>query len=603
MGMSDSSNGVMHEVRNCQNCKKDFTTEQEDFAFYGKMKVPPPTWCPSCRLQRRMLFTNERTLYRSTCGLCKKDIITMYHPDSPFPVYCKQCWWSDKWDETNFGVAVDFSRPFLQQFAELKKRVPRVNLVQEGNMEGSEYCNRATNNKNCYLCFRSTNNEDCLYSHPIVDSRDCVDCFSVSQCERAYGCIDCFKCYNTQFCQESQNCTDSAFLYDCRDCSDCFWCVNLRDKQYYVFNKPYTKEEYFKKIKEFSLKSHSSLVELQRIFAEFADDFIRPSMTATQSEGVSGNWLQGCKNVEKSFMCQNVENGKYLYFIIEAKDCMDYFHFGRGCELIYETSNCGLNCSRMCFDNETFVSCSNLQYCDGCFSSSDCFGCVGLRRGRKYCILNKEYSADEYAELVERIKKHMNTMPYVDERGRRFGYGEFFPPELSPVAYNESVAQEFFPLTKESAHVAGYQWRDSEEKDVRITMSHDQIPDSIEDAGDDILSAVIGCAHAGSCNEQCTRGFKLTKQELAFYKKGGLPIPRLCPNCRHYQRSASRPSSVITHRRRCQCTGTQSENGRYTNSAPHTHGTAPCPNTFETAYSSERKEAIYCRECYAQEIA
>ncbi|MDP2630965.1 MAG: hypothetical protein Q8P56_06200 [Candidatus Uhrbacteria bacterium] len=593
---------MISDIKNCQNCKKDFTVEPEDFLFYEKIHVPPPTWCPPCRLQRRMLFTNERALYRSTCGLCLKDIITMYHPDSEFPVYCKQCWWSDNWNEMSYGMDVDFTRPFLQQVAELKKHVPRVNLVQEGSMEGSEYCNRATNNKNCYLCFRSTNNEDCLYSHPIVDSRDCVDCFSVSQCERAYECSDCIKCYNTQYCQESQNCTDSAFLYDCRNCSNCFGCINLRSKEYYIFNTPHTKEEYIRKMKELSLKSYTRLCEVNKKFSGFTAVCVRPSITATHSEDVSGNWLQDCKNVKESFMCRNAENGKYLYFIIDGKDCMDYFHFGRGCELVYETSNCGLNCSRMYFDNETFMDCSDLQYCDGCFSSFDCFGCVGLRRGRKRCILNKEYPADEYVALVERIKKHMDDMPYVDVQGRRFGYGEFFPPEFSPVAYNESVAQEFFPLTKESALATGYTWRDREEKSLNITMPYDHIPDTIDEVNDDILGHIIGCMHGGTCTEQCTRGFKLTKQELAFYKTVGLPIPRLCPNCRHTQRFGSRPSSVIMYDRRCQCAGTSSQNGVYNNSVGHSHGTAPCSATFKTSYAPERVDIIYCAECYQQEI-
>jgi RNA polymerase subunit RPABC4/transcription elongation factor Spt4 len=37
------------ETKNCQNCKKDFNIEPDDFSFYEKMKVPVPTWCPECR--------------------------------------------------------------------------------------------------------------------------------------------------------------------------------------------------------------------------------------------------------------------------------------------------------------------------------------------------------------------------------------------------------------------------------------------------------------------------------------------------------------------------------------------------------------------------
>ena len=36
---------MMDETRVCQNCKKDFVIEPDDFLFYEKMKVPAPTFC------------------------------------------------------------------------------------------------------------------------------------------------------------------------------------------------------------------------------------------------------------------------------------------------------------------------------------------------------------------------------------------------------------------------------------------------------------------------------------------------------------------------------------------------------------------------------
>ena len=44
----------------------------------------------------------------------------------------------------------------------------------------------------------------------------------------------------------------------------------------------------------------------------------------------------------------------------------------------------------------------------------------------------------------------MNEMPYKDKKGNIYKYGEFFPAELSPFFYNETTAQEYFPLTKEA---------------------------------------------------------------------------------------------------------------------------------------------------------
>jgi len=66
------------ETKTCQNCKAQFTIVPEDFAFYDKLKVPPPTWCPQCRLQRRLTQINVRVLYKRTCDLCKKETLSLF---------------------------------------------------------------------------------------------------------------------------------------------------------------------------------------------------------------------------------------------------------------------------------------------------------------------------------------------------------------------------------------------------------------------------------------------------------------------------------------------------------------------------------------------
>ena len=65
-------------TKQCQNCHQKFNIEPEDFEFYKKISVPPPTFCPDCRLQRRLAFRNERKLYKRKCDLCGKDLIGMY---------------------------------------------------------------------------------------------------------------------------------------------------------------------------------------------------------------------------------------------------------------------------------------------------------------------------------------------------------------------------------------------------------------------------------------------------------------------------------------------------------------------------------------------
>ena len=62
---------MQSEKRNCQNCKIEFPIESEDFLFYEKMEVPAPTWCPDCRMARRLLWRNLRSLYKRDCGLAE----------------------------------------------------------------------------------------------------------------------------------------------------------------------------------------------------------------------------------------------------------------------------------------------------------------------------------------------------------------------------------------------------------------------------------------------------------------------------------------------------------------------------------------------------
>ena len=193
-------------------------------------------------------------------------------------------------------------------------------------------------------------------------------------------------------------------------------------------------------------------------------------------------------------------------------------------------------------------------------------------------------------------------MPYVDAKGRIYKYGEFFPSELSPFAYNETV-QEFFPLTKEEAIKQGFRWRDPEARQYQASVAASSLPDNIKDAPDSILGEVIGCAHEEKCNHQCTKAFRLISPELAFLRKMNLPLPRLCPNCRHYERIKYR-NPMRLWKGSCQCAGADSENLVYKNSGGHpNHDPAEhCHNGFETSYAPDRPEIVYCESCYLAEV-
>ena len=195
----------------------------------------------------------------------------------------------------------------------------------------------------------------------------------------------------------------------------------------------------------------------------------------------------------------------------------------------------------------------------------------------------------------------MSDMPYTDATGRIFSYGEFFPPELSLYAYNETPAQDYFPKSKSEAISFDSRWKDSPKRRHEITIHAKDLPDHINDAPDSIPKDIIGCLHDGDCEHQCPAAFRITSHELKFYRKNNLALPRLCPNCRHYERF-SHTNPYHLWKRTCQCGHEEpTQNGRV-NSTMHDHGNVPCENVFETSYAPDRSETVYCADCYQKEI-
>ncbi|OGI85773.1 hypothetical protein A3A01_00560 [Candidatus Nomurabacteria bacterium RIFCSPLOWO2_01_FULL_39_17] len=576
-----------NENQICQNCKKDFIIEKDDFSFYEKMKVPAPTFCPDCRFQRRLLFRNNRVFYRRECAMCKKSILSVYNKERPYVVYCRECWLSDKWEPLDYGREYDFSIPFFSQFRSLQSKVPRANLYQT-NFVSSEYCNYGLDFKECYLLFGGYDNERVYFANQILNSRDSLDIAFSKKVEFSYETFECQQTNKLFFSHHCIDCMDSYYLTDCRNCMNCFDCVGLVNKQYYVFNQPLTKEKYQEFIKSNNIGSFKSHQEFLRKLQELELTMPHRFARIYKSTNSDGDDLLEARNTHNSFNSQLTEDSKYLFYCVNnAKDCYDTSFQGFKSELVYEVAH-GFGGSNQAFGVRNYFN-QNARYNEECHDCLNIFGCEGLRK-KQYCILNKQYTKEEYEKLLPKIIKQMDDMPYVDQKGKIYKYGEFFPSDLSPFAYNETIAQEYFPLTKEEAQKRNYTWKYLEERNYQITLKTKDIPDHIKGVREDIINQIIECEHNGKCMEQCTEAFKIVPEEIKFYKRMSLPLPRLCPNCRHYQRLKLRNPLKLWDRQ-CMC---DKEN--------HFHGKDKCKIEFKTSYSPERLEIVYCEKCYQQEI-
>ena len=427
--------------------------------------------------------------------------------------------------------------------------------------------------------FGGKGNERVYFGNQVVNSRDSMDVAFSEKVEFSYENFECARTNKLFFSSYSSDCVDSSYLIDCRNCMNCFGCIGLVNKQYHIFNEPHTQKKYMEFLKSNnigSFKNHQkSLKKLQELSLKVPRRYAR----IFKSVNSDGDDLLEVRNTHNSFSSRQAEDSKYLFFCRnQTKDCYDTSFQGFGAELLYEIAH-GFAGSNTAFSIRNLYN-QNTYYSEECQNCLNIFGCEGLRK-RQYCILNKEYTKKEYEELLPRVIKHMNEMPYVDNKGRVYKYGEFFPSELSPFAYNETIAQEYFPLSKEEIIESGHAWQNPEERNYKIDVENEDIPDNIQYVTEDIVGKVIACEHAGLCKEQCTEAFKIIPEEFKFYKRMNLPLPRLCPNCRHYERLKAR-NPLRLWNRKCMKKG--------------------CENEFKTSYAPDRLEIVYCEKCYQQEI-
>jgi len=599
------------ETKICQNCKTNFVIEPEDFQFYKKIGVPPPTFCPECRNMRREAWREGHTLHRHSCKMCGKQVFAIHSIDDPFTVYCRECWYSDKWDPMSYGKDYDFSKPFFTQYRELMETVPRPSLTAT-NVVNSDFTHACISCKNCYNTFWSYFSEDSQNCFALLLSRNCYDSYVTDNSDHAYETMHCNRLYKISFGYFADDCLDSSFLFDCVGCSDCFGCVNMRKQKHRLFNKQFSKEEYKKEIKYWDRGSYKRLEEAKEKFRALYLSLPRRYAHVINSQDVTGDIIRDTKSCQTCFSAlDGVQNCKYLYFGgLNLKDSYDISGSGDTSELLYE--DFGVIRSQRVFFSAGDGESQDIMYCNWARNCSNVFGCIRLRN-KKYSILNKQYSEQEYKELIPKIKKHMDEMPYIDKKGRVHKFGEFFPTELSAYPYNESWAFTFNPKTKQEVLKEGWKWREPQERSYKISLKSEDLPDHISDVNDSILQEIIGCVHStsswqamhGNCNEECMTAFRLTAEELAFYRKMNIALPRLCVNCRYAQRLHWR-NGYHLYKRKCMCGGKQGANSKeqiaYKNTLSHSHGDVSCPNEFETTFSPEKPEIIYCKDCYNSEF-
>ncbi|MFH0890724.1 MAG: hypothetical protein V1856_01690 [Candidatus Liptonbacteria bacterium] len=358
------------------------------------------------------------------------------------------------------------------------------------------------------------------------------------------------------------------------NCQDCFASANLRNKKYYAWNKPMSRAEYLAEVGKYDLGSYKTYKEVQERAREFWKTQIPKSEYNEFVSNCTGSNIFHCKNVQEGIEVYETEDSKYVYRLWGPanKNCYDVSMWGVNLSDSYECCVVGEDATGMLFCQETGLGCSDVQYSKTSISSNHNFGCVSVKKS-EYTILNKRYTKEKYLELVLKIKKHMNDMPYIDKTGKIYRYGEFLPPDMSPFAYNTTLAQNFFPLTREQVSAQGYTWRETDPKDMEFSIRSSDLQDHIKDVGDSVLEERIACA-------TCGRAYRIIRMELDALKQRNLPLPRECPMCRINIKLNEWVRDNGRNRRVC----------------------TDCGKDIESPYPEREEPKVYCRECYLAKI-
>ena len=552
----------------CKFCSEEFNIEPDERKLQAQVSpaidsklllLQDPHHCPDCRRLIRLSFRNDQNYYRNKCDNCGTSLIAIYSEDKQFPVLCTECFWSDAWDPLSHGVKYDPNRDFLEQFAQMRSKLPRI-AIYNTLSQNCDYTVHCSHNKDCYLCSSTIDCEGCQYCDMVFRSKDSLDCHHCADCELCYDCAHCNTCFDCEHLQHCDTCSECSYCHDCRGGQYLLGCVGLRQKKLMVLNKSVTQEQYETLLRRIKSEVDFS-ARFKKNFFQLVQKASKPGFWNQACEDCRGNYLSFSKELNDCFEVGESETGRYLVGASRVTNCMDCSRCGN-CEMLYNCHGAidlkNSICCNLCYQ------CDNLIYCDNCQGgASRSLGCFGLKK-HKYCVLNKQYSKTDYENLALEIAESMI------EQGT---WGNFFDPSLSPFGYNESRAAEAEPFSREQVLELGWNWSDYEPTTPKgVDFVEPKIVlGPIADVDDDILKQVIQC-------EACKKPFRITQTELKFYRLKNIPLPRLCPADRHKKRCEDLlPCQVF--RRQCQ----------------------GCARQIDTSYPPNDSRKVYCERCYLEE--
>ena len=110
------------------------------------------------------------------------------------------------------------------------------------------------NSKNCFQSFNNFNCENNRYASSADRATDSMDVYGMNHASELYETAGVGPASKSKFSVSCRQVVEVEYSSECNNCENCFACFGLKNKKYHIFNKEYTKEEYWKKVDELKTK-------------------------------------------------------------------------------------------------------------------------------------------------------------------------------------------------------------------------------------------------------------------------------------------------------------------------------------------------------------
>jgi hypothetical protein len=543
--------------KKCNLCWDNFIFTDLEKKILDKEWFKETEHCPLCNFKFLYSYINDRNLYKRIDSKTWKEIISIYSSDYKGQVYNTEDYKKFILDDGWLKFWKEIWKDIFEDFIWIYNNFPKQSRLVYPSVENSDYTSHIWRIKNAYMSYCVFSDcENIFFSYRVILA--CTNVYSsvnIVKSSNVYFSNTVWWSYNISFCDNLYKCSDLLFCEYMKNSSDCIFCCNLVNSKYMIFNKKYDKNKY-EEIKKDIYKRINNKEQFSFLKQKYNDflkeNLVKPLKDMNLCENVVWEKTYDSKNCINTFTCSWLENwvnwmtvwwkgNDHLVNIISSSE------WWINCENIVWTFSFWPNIYNIFFSFWVIEGSKNIYYSYDIESSEEIMFCVWLKN-KKYCILNKQYSKEEYFFLKTKI---------IEDLKKQNKWGDSLPLKISVFPYNDTLSFDLFKINKlidkawneeiidenatgtvtllwthyiSNAILDFWSWEKfkikwrTRNKNINIPdwiekIKSDSLP-NIDAVNDDILKKSIEC-------EKTWRLFKIVKNELDFLRKKNLPLPTI----------------------------------------------------------------------------